>query len=369
MKFLPIIFTLLILTVLTVITNAQIKWNVTNDTTKLTPTRFIGKGFVNVNNGKTGTMRVDGTIVVDMKESHIYFNDGKNIFQFEKDQLSDIKLEGYGSFTGAELFRKSFSDSFLQHYRRIIYPSLELNEIVFSLSKKARYELLDDGLVLKNQKKLIGKICYVDLDNISIVNKDGELEQLKDGDFNFLQVGILKTFSCKDLYNYLFRDFEKRLSENINKWEDDIKKDNIEGLIAFFGPFENIANISSEKKMITWKKIRPAYYFNLSTNSRTFSYTSNRYLTNLTSNGGSFFSRISPFFIYGNSYRSVDISQSGNSMNMATSQSNQSGSIIYKDEGSTFAIIQDSNNKIIQVYHENIFSDPQYGKPFRFISF
>ncbi len=349
---------------------AQLKWDVVNDTITLTPNKIFAEGSVAVLNGKSGgAINFDGTIEVDMKEKTIFFNDGKNLFQFKNEDLANVSLNGYGTFSSDDLFKRFFSDSTLQHFRRLLYPNLDLNEITFSLSKRVEYGVENNALVLKNQKSLIGKLCYIDLDNIVILNDDGEIEKLQDGDFNFLETDGFKGFSCKAFYNYIFTYFEKKLKDNINNWNERMKQMDLESLIAFWGPFDNLINISQDKRMITWKKSSLAYYLNLSTLNTSRSFTRNNFLSNIISTSNSFFENISPFFLYGNSYRTSDISLYGNTSTVSSSLTIQSGKIVSKEEGFTFTIIQDSNNKIIQVYQENIFAEPQYGSPFRFISF
>jgi hypothetical protein len=192
---------------------------------------------------------------------------------------------------------------------------------------------------------------------------------MKDGDFNFLEINNFKGFYCRPVYNYIFNDFQQKLKDNIDGWKENMKQKNIENLIAIFGPFDGTETIPGDKKIFVWKKSVQAYYINITTSNRSSSYLTNNITSNISSNNSLFYGGMSPFFIYGNSYRNSDISSKENSINTTLSLTNESGKIISKDEGFIFSIIQDINNRTVEIYQENIFSEPQYGSPFKFISF
>lgn len=351
-------------------TAAQIKWDVANDTITLSPNVISTSGSISISKGNNGgTITTSGSIGIALKEKNIYFDDGNNLFKISSDALESLTLKNYGVFTEGELFNDDFKDSVLQHYRRLIYPTLNFNEVSFSSSKRVEYSLEESGLTLKNQRLTIGKLCYIDLNSIIILTEDGQLVTMQDGDFNFLKVGGFKGFYCKSLYNFIFNSYQKKLAENIETWVNTVKQMDIEGLISIYGPFDKMINISTDKKMISWKKNIQAYYLDISTYSNSSSVIKNNYSANISTLGTSYYNNVSPLFLYGNSYRSTYTSIVGSSLKSSSVFTNQSGKITSKEEGFTIAIIQDSNNKIVQVYHENIFSEPQYGSPFRFITF
>jgi hypothetical protein len=250
----------------------------------------------------------------------------------------------------------------------LVYPNLNLNEISFSVSKKVEYVIENSVLSLKNQKVLKGKLCYVDLTNIIILGEDGEIVSMKDGDFNFLEIEHFKGFSCRTLYDYIFPEFKEKLEKIKIQWKENIEESNLENLISRLGPFSNIANISTDKRMITWKRNQQAYYLDINSINIGLSSSKNNTLANIISNT-SFLGAVSPLFYYGNSYRNTDILLNENKTAVISNQNNQSGLIVSKDEGYTIAIIQDLNNKIVQVYQENYFTDLKYGSAFRFITF
>ena len=231
------------------------------------------------------------------------------------------------------------------------------------------YVSQENGLALRDQKISMGKICYVSPTNIVILRENGELDNFSDGDFNFLEVSSFKAFKCKQLYDFIYADFKNNLNEHINKWEGQMKKSSIDSIISIFGPMDNITNISTDRKMITWKREKPVYYINLNTSSRSTYAGFQNSVANIVTNKMSSLYGISPFFLSGNSYRTTDINYSGSGSAVASSQTNQSGNIKMENQGLFLAIIQDENNKIVYVYHENIFSDPSYGQPFKFVSF
>ena len=302
---------------------AQIKWNVVNDTITLSPNVISASGSLNISKGKEGgSIIVYGSIEIALKEKAVYYNEGKDLFKFNSENLESISLNNYGTFNANDLFKKDFEDSIIQHYRRLIYPNLNLNEITFSSSKRVQYNLEESGLTLKNQKILKGKLCYLDPMNIIILTEDGELNTMQDGDFNFLGFNDFKGFYCRSFYNYIFGDFEVKLKENIESWTENIKQKDIESLISLWGPFEKMTNISADKKLITWKKNVQAYYLNITTSNNSSSLIRYNSLSNINSTTNSFYSKVSPFFLYGNSYRNTDISLSGSSITTTSSLTN-----------------------------------------------
>lgn len=146
-----------------------------------------------------------------------------------------------------------------------------------------------------------------------------------------------------------------------------MRNEKIEDIITNFGPFDQSVNISADRKMTTWKRDKLTYYVNINTDANGLSFSGNNYQS--YSSRPSYFNLISPFFLYGNSYRNSAVSLSGTPAALTSSRASQSGSVVSKDEGSVFMIIQDSNNKTIKIYHQNIFSEAQYGYSFNFIGF
>lgn len=349
----------------------QINWNTISDTFTLSPNKIFEKGLVTISNTQSGaSIQVNGSLEFLMKENQILFNDGNNVFHFKNSDILNIKLENYGrTFFADELFKKDFGDSILQHHRKTVYKNLGLNKIIFSLSKRNEYDFENSLLVLKNQKKIEGKLCYVGIDKIVILNENGDLNTIEDGDFNFLQMDQFKGFACKELYDHIFEKFQQNLDENIKEWKEKVSKKSLEDLIQIFGPMERIENIDADKKIIVWKKTFQSYYVNFSTNSYGFTSIHNIAATEINTYNDFFLGTISPFFIYGNNNRNTNLSIYSNTSITSNNSSSLSGSILTKDNGTVLSVVQDSLGKTIQVYQENIFSKPDYGSPFRFINF
>jgi len=351
---------------------AQINWEVNKDDVTLNPTSYICKGSLAIRLGSKNdntTTPASGELTIDFDEKVIYLYDGEDIFRFKADMIDNLKVEGYKSFSGEQVFKREFTDSLLDFYRKGVYHSLSLNQIQFSSSKRVEYASQDNDLVLKNQKISKGKICFVSPTDITILTEEGELNDFKDGDFNFLQVGSFKAFKCRALYDFIFESFKSKLYDNIMKWETEMKNSTLDSIIAIYGPMDNITNISPDRKMITWRKHRPVYYVNLNTYNSRISNTFHNSSTNIVSSQMSSIYGISPFFLFGNSYRTTNVNYSGNATTVASSQTSQTGRINMEDEGLSLTLMLDANNKIISVYQEKIFTDLAYGQPFRFISF
>jgi hypothetical protein len=358
MKYLFILFALLLIKVNN--TTAQIKWNLIDDTVTLSPNIITGVGDVTIQQGKAEPLQVSGVLAIILNAKTVILNNAKDVFNLKDKELSELELNGFGRFQHEDLFQDAFKDSLYRYYRKTLYPIIELNQISLDISRRTQYSLEDTGLTLKNQKLLSGKLCYVDLDNLIVLDENGELHNLKDGDFNFFVFNGFKDFSCKGLYNYIFIDYKERLIEHIEEWKERIKKKSVEDLIETFGAIDKIINISPDKKMISWQQNMEAYNISLSSHSSRLTYVADRSYTQVNS----LFTNISNFFLYGN----VGITSTTNTTIVNSTSTFQSGTISSKDVGYSLIIIQDASNKTIQVYQHNIFSNPSYGMAFSFIT-
>jgi hypothetical protein len=336
---------------------SQIKWHLIDDTTTLTPNIFTAPGSVTIPN-KSSAIQVSGTLEIILNAKTVILNTSNDIFSLKDKQIQSITLDKFGYFEQPNLFKDDFTDSLLHYYRRTLYPILDLNEISFSSSKRVQYSLEDTGLIIKNQKILYGKLCYADIDNITLLDENGEIHNLKDGDFNFFQYLGTKIFSCKGLYDYLFKNYQQKLQEIINSWNERVKDESLEELIKSFGAIDKIINLPSDKKMISWKQNLQAYNLHLSTTNL----VTNNYRYTVTN---TLFTNISPFFLYQYTINTSAL----RIVTQGSSSTFQSGDIISKDIGYSLTIIQDSSNKTIDVFQKNIFSEPTYGMPFKFINF
>lgn len=355
--------------------NAQLKWEVVDERYTLTPNVFTPKGtlYVNIQRDNRGKIEASssGEITIDLLERVAYITQNNNIFRFKKDDISRIMLDGVGTFTDEEIFKKDFTDSLRINYRRNIYRDLNLNEIEFSSSKRISYDVGDNGFFMKNQKKSLGKICYVSQKAIVLLYENGDLGEFNDGDFNYLQVGTFKAFKCRQLYDYIYEQFVNQLKDNIMVWERNTLNKDIEGLISQFGAIENVTEVSSNLKLFTWKKSMPVYNINIGNATNTFSSTEidMRGETNTSQTSTLFGFSYSPLFAFGNSYRNSQSVLSTSGSTQVITQSRQSGTVKLVDQGFEISVLVNSSNKALKIFHKNIFSDPRYGEPFRFVSF
>ena len=76
---------------------------------------------------------------------------------------------------------------------------------------------------------------------------------------------------------------------------------------------------------------------------------------------------ISPLFGYSNTYRNM--TSNTFSSNFTTTKIIQGGEVSTFDESIILSLTLDVNNVISKVYHERIFSELNYGQPFRFINY
>ena len=244
-----------------------------------------------------------------------------------------------------------------------------MNEIEFSSSKKMQFDIDDMGnLYLKNQRKSIGKVCAVGNNFIQIIDSTGRLDIYKDGDFNYLTIGQLKAYNCQTLYDYVYEDFKLTLSNKIKKWENNIILQPLDSLLNIFGTVDNVQNLTTDRKIIKWKKEIPIYEVGLSTLTTRTGYNSNISSGNANISSTFNLNNYSPLFIYGNDYRNVDLSLYSSSLTINNTSSFQQGNVIRKDAGYSVSIVVDNSNKIIRVLHNNVFSDLKYGQPFRFVN-
>jgi hypothetical protein len=352
--------------------NAQLKWEVAEESITLTPDIFIEKGvlYVSILRNRDRVERAcRGEITIDLSEKVIYFNDNENIFRFKKDDISRLSIDGVGTVEGQEVFNKDFADSLKINYRSSLYTRLNLNEIEFSSSKRIAYDIGNDGLFLKNQKKSLGKICYVSQKSIVILYENGDLEEFKEGDYNYLQVGTFKAFKCIHLYDYIYGEFKNQLKDNIARWESNALNLDLESLISRFGSFDNISTVSPDLKMIVWKKTVPVYSINMGTTTNTFSHSQASLNGQINTYQKTDLYGFSPLLVFGNSYRNTVSNMSSSGTTQVMAQTRQSGLVSVKDEGYSVSVLLNANNKGLKIFHQNIFTDPNYGEPFRFISF
>ena len=341
----------------------KINWNVLDDSITLTPNRFRGNGIISIRTPSGNDLQVKGDIVIAPKEKQVFFNDGDNLFKLKSEDISLLQIDIY-----KQLDRRDFAnqnelyDSLLKEYRINLFNTLMLNEIEVLLTKFNVYELGDNGLTVKRPHILKGKICYLSVNKIVILSEEGELYSLNDGDFNYIKFDTSKAFECKDVYDYYYKLYSNKLIQTIADWKNKVKTNNLESLVEMFGPFDKAMNLSSEKKIFVWNKPLVNYQFNINSSSVNTSFSSTR--TSYLYKYGSY---ISPLFYYGNMYRSdaFDSFEKTSGINHQF----QYGNVFSKDESMTISLTTDTQNNILSVYQDKLFTEAGYGLPFRFIKF
>lgn len=366
------VFNIVALSLLIIQAQAQIKWEVISSDITLNPRVFTETATIYITTGRNDVKPVksdDGYVTFDLDGKYTYINSNHNNFKFKNDQITNVEIQGL-MFDGNELSKKEFADTLVTKYRKSIFSTLNLNQVTFSSSKRQEFDIDNNGyLFLKNQKYSTGKICCVGYDFITVLTETGDLDTYKNGDFNFLQIGSFRALDCQSLYDFVYRDFQKTLTENKSKWEQELLRANIDSLLTLLGPVDNISQISNDRKLITWKKDNTTYEIMMSSfNSRTGT-TFGTSRANYMSFGTLNFSGISPFFIQGNTYRNSELSTTSSAVTTTVTQNVQNGSIFKHDTGPAISILIDANQKPVKLFHSNVFSDPRYGAPFRFVNY
>lgn len=351
---------------------SQVSWNIVSDSVSLNPKVFKFKAdlYFSPSSGPNQIITPEPEVEFNISDKTISFVYKGNAFKLKADQFSSVRFIDYKFLSRDELTNKSIADSILFFYRKKIYAYLDLNEVEFSSSKRVSIAFTEkDELILKNQKISKGKICAIAPEFIVILQQDGELSVFADGDFNYFSVSDKRMFSCRALYDFVYNQFAINLKLNIKSWESKMLEMNIDSILSIAGPVDEVLEIGSNRKLFRWKSERTSYEFFTSgtTSSRISNFVSRQtqILSNLHFNAFSF----SPFLIAGNSYRTANITSSSNAESFSTSSSSQYGKIIETVEGFNLSLLQGEGNRFIKIFHENIFSEPKYGSPFRFINF
>jgi hypothetical protein len=353
-------------------TYGQIKWTTISDTITLTPSYFQDTGIIYLNyKKKDGSNRVgvSGIITVSFLDNRVYLNDWKNVYLLNNTDILQMGFTNYGEYLNENLFTKNFHDSLLLTFRRTIYHLIGLNEVSFSVSKKVKYDFDENGLFIRNQKKIKGKVCYCDINQVVLLTEEGELLNFRDGDFNFLEYNGLRGFKCESFYSYLFVDYTKQLTEIRNQWRSNVFKTNIKDLIDVYGPIDNSFELDAISKLFVWKNEKVNYYLDIFTSSKTeaniFGYSN----SNLSASSNNYLAAVSPFFIYGNKYLNATINQSLSTSNVTINSTSQKGNIISQNESEILSVVVDKSGRITNIYEKKIFSNPSYGQSFKFINF
>jgi hypothetical protein len=368
------IYIITILLIFTLNVKAQfsnINWNVVPDSIVLTPIKFQSEGtFTFRYTSGASPIQLAGKFTIFPKDKILYYNNGENLIKFSNySDVIGLNLNSYKYFSNDDLNSRDFYDSLLQGYRKNLFKVVDLAEIEIQISKKNKFEIIDNDLKVKRPFVLKGKLCTIELEQVTILTEEGDLFTIYDGDFNYLKLGQTKVFECRDLYKYIFERYVDKLNEVIANWKKNNSTRSIDFFIENYGPFDFQYDLPFNKKLFVWNKKNIKY--NISLNSTTYSKSLNR---------GTFYrnQNISPLFYYYNqansryipSYISTNnnLVGTGNTISSNTTQSIQNGEVTSNEESIIMSLIFDSSGKLIESYQERVFATPEYGRIFRFIN-
>lgn len=350
---------------------AQINWNTIDDSINLNPPIYTVNGSVTINFlGKIITE--DNKVQIDFRNKNIYLNNFNNLFKFPFGEIASLYIPEGEQFDGRLFFENEFKESITKSHRSKLYPGLDLNLVSFTYSKRNKIEMNKEGrLYIKNEKEKSGKICAVGYDFIMILAEDGELFNLENGDFNSLKTINSVFKDCKSLYNVVFEIFKEELKNKINQWQVNTLGKDINTLIAQYGPITSIKPINTDLTQYEWSWPRITYSIDLNTRSRqlglnSFSRTNNYFSSVYSSLFGSLGSSL---FLYGNSNRTSSSESELSGISTTFTNTSQNGTVVMSDKGASIKIIKDKYGKSFNLAHNNIFSDLDYGKPFKFINY
>ena len=350
---------------------AQINWNTIDDSINLSPSIYVVNGSAKIN--YLGTIITeDNRIQIDFKNKIIYLNNFNNLFKFLFSEVSFFNITEGEEFDGKQFFDDGFKEKIIKSYRSKLYPILNLNEVSFTYSKRNKIDKSKDGkLYIKNEKQKSGKICAIGYDFIVILTEDGELFNLENGDFNSLQTITSVFKDCKSLYDVVFENFEKELNSKIEKWKLNTLAKDINVLLDQYGPVTSIKQINSELIQYEWSWPRIIYNIDLNTRSRQLGLNSYSRPNNyVSSTYGSLFGSLgSTLFLYGNSNRSSSSGSESSGITSTVTNTSQNGTVVMSDKGAAIIIIKDRSGRSTNLSHNNIFSDLDYGEPFKFINY
>jgi hypothetical protein len=351
---------------------SQFNWNTIDDSVSLNPNLYLLNGSATIS-GLGKVITDDNKIYLDFKNKNIYLNNFNNVYKFPFDQVLYIFISEGEEFSGKTFFESEFKEKTIKSHRKKLFNSLLLNNVLFTYSKKNKLDVSKDGkLFVKNEKLKTGKICAVGLDFVVILTEEGDLLNMSDGDFNSLSFDNNKVKDCKTLYNIVFSYFQSELEKRVDRWEQDILSMDITRLLNKFGPLNISKDITSEIKQLEWEWPIITYQVNLSTAVRQFGLGDFMRRTTFTSNAiSSIYGDIagSSIFMYGNSNRTGSIESSMSGLNTTITNTSQNGKITMLNEGAKVSIVKDKFGKSIILNHKNIFSDLNYGSPFKFIEY
>ncbi len=265
----------------------------------------------------------------------------------------------------SDMFTNNSKDNILRQYRAINYEDFKLNTVSYSISKNSSYTIsANNKVVVKNEKKRTGKIWSVSLNNILIIDSDGDLQTLSNKDFNYLEINSRRFLKCQELYKYFYENYKTELSKFIQNWNSKIILQGVEDFMKRNGSIDKVLDISNSKRLLTWEKNNSELRVNVSTSSFSASSSFNNLYSTANENTYDLFNTYAPSM-----FISRDISHFGTESGLVNSATKtvQSGFVESIDHTVNISLLVDANNSILDVYTKNVFYSPRFGVPFQFI--
>ena len=344
---------------------SQILWNSEADTLQLSQKILSVQGTIMIRN-----VRLMGSILIDYAQNEFYFRDSKAVYRLEKDDIQGITLEGYGTFSAAQMFTDATYESNLRIYRSRLFPSLRLNKIAFSLAKRSSYVIKDNTLSIDKEKIFNAKVISISPYMIRVIDAEGSIHKLKDNDFNYLELFGKRYFNCNSIYGVFYGNYYEVQLNTITEWKKKISKLTIDQLMSEMGPFDESIEFIDKRRLLTWEDDVEITVSNSNSTgiSRSSSYTYRR--SNSVNDSRSYYSTfesIPSLFLFNQSNVNTKVSSSTNSLSSTSSVTSTSG---YKRTFKVkFTVLIDDQGKILDTYHLNIFKYPEYGDEFIFCNF
>ena len=245
---------------------------------------------------------------------------------------------------------------------------MPLNKLQILFSKKNKYEVIDDGVKVKNPFYLKGKICAIDFYSLLLITEEGEVHKLIDGDFINLIFGKFKFLECRGLYQIVFETYKNEMLAYQKQYEDNLKENQkIENLFKLIGPFEKVMLLPNGNRMYVWDKSQISQIVDINSNttnsSRVISRGYNLASTSFNRNFNNLYSSSKDIltFSVANSF--------GSAYTSSSSFGSISGVVKSVNEGILLSLVVNPEGKIIVIYHERLINIPSYGTEFKFVNF
>jgi hypothetical protein len=365
---------LLSLILLCNVSYGQILWTVENESINLNPTEVTENAQILIKD-----VVIAGTTIFNFVNKEMYFQDKNGVYRLETNDVEEINSI-FGKYTSRNLFDEKSVESIRVLYRYKLYEKLNLNKITFCLSKNPIYSIQNGTLELKNSKIVEGKICGITPTEIILVDTVGNLISVTDRELVFLNFLGKRYFRTSQLYNIFYSNYDEQLIKTIESWRNKIIGKSLENIVFEEGPYDRIIELG-ENKIFIWEWSSQTFFVNLGNSSSNLSVSS----VNSSIQGNtisSVFGSSSGLFTYNkngsSSYLSSVSSISGlylnkyllNGMALGLNQSvsNLKGTVTSRQDEVKFSVLVDKG-KVSEVFHENIFSYPSYGRTFKFVNY